>query len=110
MAKDKKYYEHEMLVAGTLLFIENTDKEKLAEFLISLQESVDQLGKNNKSFVLAYQKLQSTITAQELIIKRLKEAGENIRQEAVTQEPFSSDKTYSYLEIWDDLINELGEK
>ena len=57
-----------------------------------------------------FDELQSTITAQELIIKRLKEAGENIRQEAVTQEPFSSDKTYSYLEIWDDLINELGEK
>jgi len=54
--------------------------------------------------------LQSTITAQEETIKRLREAGENIRQEAVTQEPFSEPEGYSYITAWDDLMNELGEK
>jgi hypothetical protein len=68
------------------------------------------LGRFSRGFMSAYNELQSTITAQEETIKRLREAGENIRQEAVTQEPFSEPEGYSYITAWDDLMNELGEK
>jgi hypothetical protein len=61
-------------------------------------------------FVEKIEQLQSTIKAQEDIIKRLREAGENIRQEAVTQEPFSEPEGYSYITAWDDLMSELEKR
>jgi len=63
----------------------------------------------NKMLLEENAKLQSTITAQEDIIKRLKEHGERLAVEIREHEENLSFKSPAR-EVWDSFMNELGEK